>query len=106
MAAPSGDPDWMTKPSSISVRRMSYPPRTSGPVPIDVQKQVLEQVVHWTATMKAADRRARKSSSVNWLPRNTRSWTARAAISQARTPRNATGGTSGTGCSKPILVVL
>ena len=70
---------------------------------MDEQKQVLEAVVHCTATIRAALRRARKSSSVNGLPRKTRSCMPRAAISQARTPRNASCGATVLGCSKPKL---
>ena len=37
---------------------MSCPPLTSGPVPIEAQKQVLPARVHCTATTSAAARRA------------------------------------------------
>ena len=48
----------MRKPLSSSVRRMSWPLSTSGPVPMEVQKQVEAAFVHWTATMKTLARRA------------------------------------------------
>ena len=42
MAAPALDPARTTKPSSSSASTMSSPPSpTSGPVPIEVQKQVV-----------------------------------------------------------------
>ena len=58
IACPSGVPLSMRKPASISVRSRSYPPVTSGPVPIEVQKQVVAAVVHWTATTSTCARRA------------------------------------------------
>ena len=67
----------------------------SGPVPIEVQKQVDADVVHWTAITSAALRRCWKSVSMYGPPRNTRSWMASAASSQARTPRKASFGISG-----------
>ena len=45
-------------PSSSSVRRRSYPPVTSGPVPIEVQKQVSAGATHSTATISDVARRA------------------------------------------------
>ena len=54
------------------------PPRTSGPVPIEVQKQVAAAVVHWTAMTsgrrppRAGSRRRRTGP-----PTRTRSWTER-----------------------------
>ena len=45
------------KPPSTSVSARSKPPVTSGPVPIEVQKQVLADVVHWTATVSTRWRR-------------------------------------------------
>ena len=55
---PAGEPERTTNPSSSSVRARSNPPVTSGPVPIDVQKQVLAALTHSTAMTSAAARRA------------------------------------------------
>ena len=74
---------------------MSTPPLTSGPVPIEVQKQVLVEVAHSTATTRAASSRAAWSASPSGPARIARVWMARAATSQARTPTKASRGASG-----------
>ena len=57
--SPAGEPEATTKPSSTSVRTRSWPERTSGPVPIEAQKQLAPARVHSTATTIADSRRAR-----------------------------------------------
>ncbi len=57
--APAGEPVRTTNPASSSVRATSKPAVTSGPVPIEVQKQVEVGVAHSTATTNAEARRAR-----------------------------------------------
>ncbi len=58
-ADPAGEPVRTTYPSSSSVSATSKPEVASGPVPIEVQKQVEVGVAHSTATTKVAARRAR-----------------------------------------------
>jgi hypothetical protein len=50
---------WTMNPASSSVSRTSWPLSTSGPVPIEVQKQVDADVVQLTAMTSAFRRRAR-----------------------------------------------
>jgi hypothetical protein len=58
-ARPAGVAARTRNPSSSSVRtRSASSPGISGPVPIDVQKQVAPATVHSTATTSAARRRA------------------------------------------------
>ena len=57
-SAPVGVPTSITKPAGISVRARSWPPRTSGPVSMEVQKQVDAAVMHCTATTRVARRRS------------------------------------------------
>ena len=57
-AAPAGDPVRTTKPVVELGRRHVEPVVASGPVPIEVQKQVDVGVAHSTATTRADARRA------------------------------------------------
>ena len=82
------------------MRARSYPAPASGPVPIEVQKQVLEGVPHSTATMNAPSRRAAYRSSGTLPSRSTRSRVPSAATSQGRAPTTATGTGSSRGSDK------
>src|SRR5579884_2141562 len=76
-------------PSRISVRARSNPAAALGPVFIETQKHVPPAWPQFTAMMKACSRRARYVASTCGPCRKTRSWTAIACSSHARTPTNA-----------------